>query len=77
MCGQHNNNLCTGRLGVMIAKHVEDPSRRIYEECPGRGQSSEAYLRKAVVFYFDLFDGEKNHPDSSESAQRFCLLAEH
>lgn len=61
----------------MIAKHVEDPSRGIYEECPGRGQSAEAHLRKAVVFYFVLFDGEKNHPDSRESAQRFCLLAEH
>lgn len=54
-----NNNLCTGKLGIMIAKHEEDPSRRIYKECPGRGQSSEVYLRKAVVFYFVLFDGEK------------------
>lgn len=55
-----------GQLGVMIAKHVEDPSRRIYEECPGRWQSSEAYLRKSAVFYFVLFDGEKKPPETSQ-----------
>lgn len=61
MHGQHNNKLCTAELGVMIAHcvHSFDPSQRICEECPGRGQSSEAYLRKVVVFYFVLFDGER------------------
>lgn len=63
MHGQHNNKLCTVELGVMIANCVQsfDPSQRICEVCPGRGQSSEAYLRKVVVFYFVLFDGERKY----------------
>lgn len=43
----------------MIAKHADNPSSRIYEKGPGRGQSSELYLRRAVMFYLVLFDGEK------------------
>jgi len=56
---QHNNKVHAVELGVLIAKFGEDPSQTIYEECPGRGQSSEAYLGKAAVFYFCLFDGER------------------
>lgn len=45
----------------MIAKHADDPSSRFYKKCPGRGQSSELYMRRAVVFYFVELDGEKKH----------------
>lgn len=50
----------------MIAKRADDPSSRIYEKCLGTAQSSELYLRRAVVFYFVLFDGEKK-PQTPEN----------
>lgn len=59
------------KLRVMFAKHADDPSGGIYEECPGRGQSSELYLRRAVVFYFVLFDGEKKRQTPESQLNTF------